>query len=226
MAEPSLLMHGATASQLLPPLAVLASRGGRAKAHVWVAGGCLASLLGDLAQLRLASQGANNLWVSYLSTPLVGVCFLVALSEFQPSLVGRLALRLSAPGYVFAWYALTAFFEDTTTFSRYAYPLHALLLLGASAFTLVARGLQPSPRGTLRSGWFWVATGLGLHSATTAAMEPLLVFFMPDRVDLVIAAYQVRAGSYVLSFLAIAWGVYCPKRTTVSGLSSSPQPSA
>lgn len=226
MASPTLLMHAAAWSQLVPPLAAAVQRGRIPPSHRWVAAGCLVSAAGDFGQLLLGARGINNLWLSYLLTPVMGAAFLWGLSWLQPGLVGRLALRIAVPGYLIVWYALAFTAEDLTTFSRFVYPVHSLLILAAALWTMIRRGLDPKEVPLLRADWFWIAGGLGLYAAATAAIEPLLAGMMQKRVDLVILAYQVRAGCYLLAFLAITLGILCPRPTTRSGPSSSPSPSA
>ena len=222
MAAPSLLMHAAAWSQILPPLALVVTKGGRSAASWWISAGSLVSLGSDLAQRVLGTRGINNLWLSYALTPLMGGAFLWAMASMQPGNVGRLALRLTVPAYLVAWYGLTLTAEDTGTFSSFAYPFHSLLLLAAALWTLVVRGLEPSERQVLRTDWFWILGGLALYAAATAAIEPLFARMLRERVDLVIAAYQFRAGAIVVAFLAITWGILCQRRATRSGPSSSP----
>jgi hypothetical protein len=217
-------MHAAAWSQLLPPAAV--GRGFRVPAHRWIALGCLVSVTGDAVQFGLGARGINNHWVSYLSTPLMGAAFLWGLSWFQPGLVGRLALRLTVPALVVTWYALTLVVEDTATFSRFVYPLQALLLLAAALWTLLRLGLAPSQLPLPRTDWFWVVGGLALYATASALIHPLAAALLREREDLVVAAYQVRATSFLVSFLAIAWGMWCPRPVKPSGPSSSPAPSA
>ena len=215
-------MWAAVWSQLLPPLAAAISGLRMSVASRWVAGGCLLSLGSDLVQGLLGSRGVNNLWVSYTLTPVMGGAFLWAIASMQPQGVGRLALHITVPFYVVVWYALTLLVENTSGFSRFAYPMHSLLLLAASLWTLVRRGLEPLERPLSRTDWFWILGGLALYAAATAAIEPLFARMMQQRVDLVILAYQFRAAAYIVAFLAITWGILCQRRATRSGPSSSP----
>ena len=221
MPGPTVLMHAAAWSQLLPVGAAVHRRFER-PAFKWLATGFLVSVAGDALQLWLGRRGLNNLWVSYLSTPVMGASFLWAMSYFHTGLVGRLALRIAVPVYVMVWYALAILVEDTAGFSRFVYPLHSLLILAAGLWILTSRGVAPARQPILRSDWFWIVGGLSLYGAGTAIMEPVLVELMKEDVGLVVAAYQVRSASDILAFVAISWGMLCSARIPRSGPSFSP----
>ena len=216
-------MYAAAGAQMLPA-AALAVRWPGTRASRWVALAWLVSLAGDVVQFALADHGYNNLWVSYLTTPLLGAGLLWGLAWLQPEGVSRLAIRLSVPAYVVVAYLLALTVERLDSFSRWVFPLHSLLVMAAALWTLLNRGLRPQMRPLFRTDWLWMAGGLALYGAATLLLEPVLVVFMRSRLDLVLAAYNGRAAAYLIAFLAITWGVLCREPATRSGLSSSPAP--
>ncbi len=218
-------MHMAALSQALPPIAA-GLRRSRSPAHQAIVLGCAVSIAGDAIQLLLAMQNINNFWVSYTFTPLVGAAFLFGLAAWQLTYLERLTLRLAIPIYVVAHFALALLTEDLRDFSRFAAPLHSLIILVAALWTLVRRSFAPSEQPHLQSDWFWVAGGLAIYGAASAAFGPVASILMRDRIDLVVAAVNVRAAFHILSFAAIAWGVQCRHPAKLSGPSSSPLRSA
>jgi hypothetical protein len=218
-------MHLGALSQALPPIAAWMRRS-RSPAHQAIVAGCAVSIAGDAIQLLLAKAGLNNFWVSYSITPLVGAAFLYGLAAWQLTYLERLTLRLAIPIYVVAHFTLALLTEDLTHFSRFAAPLHSLMILIAALWTLVRRSFAPSEQPHLQSDWFWVAGGLAIYGAASAAYGPVASILMRDRIDLVVAAVNVRAAFHVLSFMAIAWGVQCRHPAKLSGPFSSPPQSA
>lgn len=218
-------MHASALAQALPPIAA-GLRRSHSPAHQAIVLGCAVSIAGDALQLLLAMQNINNFWVSYTVTPLAGAAFLFGLAAWQLTYLERLTLRLAIPIYVVAHFTLALLTEDLRHFSRYAAPLHSLIILIAALWTLIRRSFASSEQPLLQSDWFWVAGGLAIYGATSAAFGPVASILMRDRIDLVVAAVNVRAAFHILSFVAIAWGVQCRHPAKLSGPSSSPLPSA
>lgn len=225
MAEPTILMHASALAQALPPIAA-GLRRSRSPAHQAIVLGCAVSIAGDAVQLLLAMQNINNFWVSYAVTPLVGAAFLFGLAAWQLTYLERLTLRLAIPMYVVAHFTLALLTEDLRHFSRYAAPLHSLIILVAALWTLIRRSFAQSEQPHLESDWFWVAGGLAIYGAASAAFGPVASILMRDRIDLVVAAVNVRSALHILSFAAIAWGLQCRHPAKLSGPSSSPLRSA
>jgi len=217
---PSLLVHLGAWSQVLP-VAALAVRRPWPVAHRWVAGACLLSVVSDIAALTLSSQGINNHWLGYVSMPLMTSGFLIGLAQWQLGVVEKLTFRLAVPGFLIAWVVLVLVSEDVHGFSRYAGPLAALLTLAAGLYTLLRRGFERENPHLLRADWFWVAGGLALYGAAGATFPPVASALVAERVDLLVAAINVRATLYIVAFTAIAWGMICPLPVTHSGPSSS-----
>jgi hypothetical protein len=225
MAEPTILMHASALAQALPPIAA-GLRRSRSPAHQAIVLGCAVSIAADAIQLLLSRQGINNFWVSYTFTPLAGAAFLFGLAAWQLTYLERLTLRLAIPIYVVAHFTLVLLTEDVRHFSSFVGPLHSLILLIAALWTLVRRSFAQSEQPHLQSDWFWVAGGLAIYGAASAAFGPVASILMRDRVDLVVAAINVRSALYILSFTAIAWGVQCRHPAKLSGPSLSPPRSA
>lgn len=225
MPSPTLLMHLGALSQALPPIAAWMRRS-RSPAHQAIVLGCAVSIAGDAIQLLLAKGGINNFWVSYTFTPLAGAAFLFGLAAWQVTYLERLTLRLAIPIYVVAHFSLVLLTEDVRHFSRFVAPLHSLIVLIAALWTLMRRSFAQSEQPHLESDWFWVAGGLAIYGAASAAFGPVASILMRDRIDLVVAAINVRSALYVLSFTAIAWGIQCRHPAKLSGPSSSPLRSA
>jgi hypothetical protein len=213
-------MHLGALSQVLPPIAAWIRRS-RSPAHQAIVVGCAVSLAGDALQLLLSMRGINNFWVSYTITPLAGAAFLFGLAAWQLTYLERLTLRLAIPIYVVAHFTLALLTEDLEDFSRFAAPLHSLIILIAALWTLIRRSFAQSEQPHLQSDWFWVAGGLAIYGAASAAFGPVASILMRDRIDLARAAVNVRAALYVLSFMTIAWGIQCRHPAKLSGPSSS-----
>jgi hypothetical protein len=218
-------MHMAALSQVLPAVAARLRRS-HSPAHQAIVIGCAIGISGDALQLLLAMRNINNFWVSYTVTPLVAAAFLFGLAAWQLTYLERLTLRLAIPIYLVAHFSLVLLTEDLRHFSRYVAPLHSLIILVAALWTLIRRSFAPSEQPHLQSDWFWVAGGLAIYGAASALFGPVASILMRDRIDLVVAAINVRSALYVLSFAAIAWGIQCRHPAKLSGPSSSPLRSA
>lgn len=221
MAAPSVLMHAGAWSQALPPLAAALVKSAL-PAHRWIAAGCLVSVLGDAVSLPLALRGVNNMWIAYLSTPLMGAAFLLGMASWQQREVERLAVRLAIPAYWVAWTGLVLLTEDVKGFSRFAIPLHSLIILAVAIWTLMRRGLDPTQGTLLRTDWFWIVGGVALYGAATVTFEPVAAGLMTSRQDLVIAALNLKSALYLIAFLAMTWGMLCPLKP-FGASSSSPR---
>ena len=183
-------------------------RGARAWVLIW----CTLLVVVDGAALGLGREGASNLVLFTLVTPLSAAIVLWVLSCWQTGEVSRLTLRATIIFVTVAWAALTYAIEDSSSFSRVADPMSDLVCLGAAAFTLVARSRHGE--GPLhRSDWFWVSAGMALYFGSGSALSPLSALLVKEAPDLVIRAYEVKSVLDVFAFLAIARGVTCPAAT-------------
>jgi hypothetical protein len=117
--------------------------------------------------------------------------------------------------------ALTLTLDDPRSFSLVVTPFHAIVMLLAAVWTFVSLSLEA--RSFIgREDWFWIIGGLMLYAATATAMQPLAWYLISERVDLLHAAFNVRAAVVLLSFAAITWGMLLRRMPRYSGGSSSP----
>jgi hypothetical protein len=217
-------MHAAWLAQLLPLIVGLL--GGRlvTAPRRWIVVWCVLLLVDGGISLALGTQKINNLWVGYLFMPIEGAVALWALSQWHSSSTARLALRVAVPLVVAVSAALTLGIEDKHTFSLVAGPFHGLVLLMAAAWTFIQRSVRETTP-LLRRDWFWIVAGLMLYAGTMTALDPVGWYFLSiHRVDLLFLVINAKAGSDVLTFVAITRGVLCPLPTS-SGGSSSPRSS-
>lgn len=214
-------MHAAWLAQILPP--VVGAIGGRVTTppRRWIVLWCALVFLNGAISLVLALRQINNLWVGYVFMPVTGAAALWALSCWHDPGTGRLTLRVAVPIFVTVSVVLTLF-EDAHTFSLVAAPFHGLVLLIAGIWTFIRRGLAETLPLAGRD-WFWTLAGFMLYAGTTTAQEPVSWYLLAiDRVDLLALVIQAKAGSDILAFAAITWGLLCPVPPSSSGGSSSP----
>jgi hypothetical protein len=224
--RPTLLMHLAAAAQFLPPVVGALARGLRTPGRRWTVVWCLLLGLQDAISLGLASANVHNLWLGHVGAPLTGAVALWMLSHWHDTGTGRLALRVAIPIFVVVSVALSVLVEDPTTFSLFAAPFHALVLLMAALATFVSRSLQERRR-LAASDWFWILGGLMLYAGTNTAIQAVVSYLLTaGRQDLMLAVFDLRAAFMLLAFGAIAGGMLCPLPPTPSGSPSWPPSSA
>lgn len=209
---------------LLPPLAALARWRQLRSAHLWILAWCAVLGSFQILAMLLGSRGLNNLWTGYVGEPLLSGILLWALAQWHPSKSARLALKIAVPLVVLVSVALTMTLDDPREFSLAVGPFHAIVTLLATVGTFVSLGLA-SESSIAQEDWFWMIGGLMLYAATAAAMQPLAWYLIRERVDLLHAAFNVRAAVVILSFAAITWGML-PRGTPRYSGGSSPPPSS
>jgi hypothetical protein len=144
----------------------------------------------------------------------------ISLAVHHPT--SRLAIRIAIPLQALVGVILTAAIEDRTTFSLVAGPFHALVVLLAAAWTFLRLGMEESG-GLARRDWFWIVGGIMIYSASLTGLQPVSWFLRAtNRMDLLAAAYYVKAAADCVAFLAITGCMLCPIPPTSSGGSSSP----
>jgi len=215
-------MHAAWVAEVLPPVAGVLAGHVSTPPRRWMAVWCLLVFLNGAVSLALGLRQINNLWVGYVFMPLTGAVALWALSCWHRPGTGRLTLRVAVPLFVLVSALLTLRIEDAHTFSLVAAPFHGLVLLLAAAWTFIRRSVGETV-ALARAGWFWTLAGFMLYAGTTTALEPAAWYLLTiERIDLLALMINVKAGSDILAFLAITWGLLCPPPPTFSGGSSSP----
>ena len=171
--------------------------------------------------MMLGRKGINNLWIVYVGQPLLSVTLLWALSEWHRHRSAQLALKAAIPLVIVVSVALTFAVDDPRNFSLVAAPFHSIVMLLAAIWTFLALGLK-AESAVHRESWFWIIGGVILYAATSTAMQPIAWYLIRERVDLLHAAFNVRAAIVLLSFGAITWGMLPRGTPTYSGGSSSP----
>lgn len=169
----------------------------------------VASLGFDAAAFLQSQRGQNNHLIVYLSTIVLPVLTLLALSGWQSGLV-RTAYQIAIPLLALVSLLLIAVFEQISTFSRVASPFEALTVAVASAGVLIIRSLNLDTRPLWREDWFWACTGLLLRSATGASLAPLAAHFIATDPGRVIVAYEITSAVDAVAAAAIAGAILCP----------------
>ena len=215
-----LILHIAWASTALPVLAGLWGgwRSSPSRTAVWV--WALLLVLANALALLLASRGVNNHWLIYLSTPLIGVTVIAALSGWQVRERGRLVLRILRPLYLVAWTVIVFAVEDINTFSLVAGPFSAFVLLSAVSATFVARSMH-SVHPLTKQDWFWVSIGLLIFYGIETGYPPVALLLGRSRPDLLLAALEARSAVIIAAMITVSWGLLCPTTLPQSGGSSS-----
>lgn len=175
----------------------------------------------EIIAMLLGARGVHNLWLAYIAEPVKAAALLWALALWQPDRSASLALKVAVPLVIAVSILLTLTLDDTRSFSLVVSPFHAIVTLLAAVWTFVSLSLD-ARSSIVREDWFWIVGGIMLYAATATAMQPLAWYLIKERVDLLHAAFNVRAGIVVLSFIAITWGMLPRGTPTSSGGSSSP----
>ena len=206
---------------MLPPLAAVRARERLGPARKGAVAWSVLLLVSNLASLLLALLGFNNHWLGYLIDPLLASVGLWTFSLWQTHSLPRIALRLLIPLYLLAILILTLTVEDLSRFSNITGPFTALLLLGASLYTVIVRSV--SEGGSLVSAdWFWISGGLALSYGSDAALEPLARLLLGTEPGLILSAYELKALINIVVSLALVRGILCPNPPLNSGGLSSP----
>ncbi|MGK2934473.1 MAG: hypothetical protein ACSLFE_04420 [Gemmatimonadaceae bacterium] len=175
----------------------------------------------NILAMLLGSRGRNNLWLGYIGHPLLSAALLWALAQWHPAKSARLALKIAIPLVLLVSVVLTLTLDDPGHFSLAVVPFHAIVMLLATVWTFVSLSLV-AERSLANEDWFWIIGGVMLYAATAAAMQPLAWYLIRERVDLLHAAFNVRAAVVILSFAAITWGMLLRGAPRYSGGSSWP----
>ena len=207
-AEPGILIIAAVYAQALPILGYAIARR-RSAAAAFVALGGLITVLAYLVGRPIGQLTGNNIIVGYVSIPFIAGAYLLALAEYQVTYLERVMFRICLTLFVGVYLVLVAFFEDITHFGQYSHTLYSFVLLVAALWTLGRKALTQEDALAIDTDWFWVAFGLAIYGAATAASAAIGNILMArDRVDLFIKAWDVRAALVILAFLAISWGAF------------------
>ena len=219
--RPTLVQYAAAWSALLPPFAGLTVGRTLPAPRRWIIVWCVLLVLANATALVLARRGINNQWVGYVLLPLATAAILWALSFWHLG-AARLGVRLAIPLVMAAGLGVTIGAENPRTFSQFVAPFHGMVVLLAALWTFLARSLD-TDEPMLSQDWFWITGGLMLYAASSVALQPLARYLMRERLDLLHAAFNVKAAAWLISFAAITWGMRCPVAQKASGGSLSPR---
>lgn len=202
------IAHAAVVGQIVPCVAWAVARH-RTRAGAALALGGIIGILGDIVGRWMAHRFGNNHITSYIDIPLMTVCFLAALREWQVTERERRAFGVGMLLFLVSCVGLVAFIEDIGTFNFGIGPLGSLAVLAAGVWTLLRRtgALELTP--IYATDWFWGALGLAIQGGASALASPLGgVLLERGRIDLFSIAWQVRAVFMFASYLLIGWGIY------------------
>lgn len=216
-----MLQYAAVWSPVFPPLAAAATGWTTPSERRWIVAWCLVILATEILAGLLGGLGINNLWTGYVGQPLISSVLLWALSQWHPYGSARTALRAAVPLVVLVSVIFTVTIDNAHAFSLVVGPFHSIVMLLAAVWTFVSLSLRAEAL-IIREDWFWIIGGVMLYAATATAMQPLAWYLIQERVDLLHAAFNVRAAIVILSFAAITWGMLSHRTQTFSGGSSSP----
>jgi hypothetical protein len=208
--RPPIILSVEVWGQLLPVLALMTRRN-LSRPVVIVALVYLGSLVADWIGRYVAHVYGNNLWVSILAGGLVMIGLLVALAEWQVTVVERLTVRIVIIPCIVVYSGLVIFAEDIAGISRFAYPFYLFVVLGVASWTLLRKSYQRPGTPIFRTDWFWILGGLALSSATTIVSTPIgAVLLAEQRFDLFNQVWQLRAACTIVAILLITAGTLQP----------------
>lgn len=211
------VLYAASLSQALPLVAGWMCRGRRPPAPVrLVLWWCAALLATDALSIAVARAQGNNTSLQYAAVPIQSGLVLWALSGWQWHEVFRLAYRIAVPVLGGATAAVLLMRPPEPMFDEVVAPIHALVLLAASLYTLLQRALR-AEGGIAWQAWFWICLGLSLYYAGSVAIRPFARALLAAEVDWVRQAYFARAWTSIFAFVLITLGILCLRFRSVSG---------
>jgi hypothetical protein len=217
----TLLQYAALGAPVFPLIAAIIRRQGLTRAHLAILLWCAIEGSLNVLAVLIGSRGRNNLWLGYIGHPLLSVALLWALAQWHPNRSARLALKTAIPLVIVVSIVLTVKLDDPRDFSLAVAPFHAIVMLLATVWTFLTLSLE-ADSAIPQQDWFWIIGGVMLYAATAATMQPLAWYLIRERVDLLHAAFNVRAAVVILSFAAITWGMLRRRAPRYSGGSLSP----
>lgn len=218
-----LILIVALAAHLIPILTILWLWGwrppapyGRLLALVFVL------FLSGMIELVLALNSVPNLWISWFALPIEAVLMFWMLRDWHHSGFMRRLYEMVACALVIWILMMVLLAHPRVTFDVWTWPLTALILLAASAHTLVARSLD-SRQLLTGQGWFWVCLGVMLFWLGSVPVTAFSQAVLNVQIGWALSAYSLRSGLNIIAFLLLAWGAICHHtQARSSGLSSVP----
>lgn len=220
--KPTLLQYAAAVgAPLLPVIAGVVRARFLTDARRAIVLWCAIEASFNIIAIAIGSRGRNNLWLGYVGHPMLTMALLWALAHWHPAKAAKLALKIAIPLVLLVSVVLTLALDDAGDFSLAVVPFHAIVMLLATVWTFVSLSLK-AESSIVQEDWFWIIGGVMLYAATAAAMQPLAWYLIRERVDLLHAAFNLRAAVVILSFAAITWGMLLRGAPRYSGGSSWP----
>lgn len=194
--------------QALPAFAYVTSPR-RSYATAFVGLGGLIAVLANLIGEMIGRITGNNFIVGYVAIPFTAGAYILALAEYQATYLERMMFRVGLGLFISIFILLTALFEDVTHFGQYSHTLYSFVLLIAALWTLGRRSLWQEEGLAIDTDWFWIAFGLAIYGAATAAIAAFgNILILRDRMDLFVKAWNLRAALVILAFAAVTWGTF------------------
>ena len=206
----------ATIAQLLPPAAVLPMWRRAPLARRWIAVWCVAFFVSDLLQIGVASSLGNNLWLLTFIEPVEDALLLWSLSYWQTRPITRIAFRVAIPLVIGIYLTISFAAGELNTFKTFSGPFRALLLLVATAFTLISN-VSAEPERVYAKDWLWTCLGVLLYFGLLVSTDPIIAAMGPKDLELMRRLLNVRAAGDVFSYVLIWKGMRCPLPTSSSG---------
>ncbi len=176
---------------------------------------CLVSLFAGLLATILAYRGINNHFVIHLFAPVQFSMFVYILSRWQPqALIQKLFIGTI---FLFIIFWSWGFFmvEDLRSFSTTTRPVTAVLLVLASAVTLV-QTVRASHLPLSRTPAFWISSGILIYFAGMSvlfSMSNMLLTVSIETLRLLWAPIQSSLHLTINIFFAIGFLCLRPKLT-------------
>lgn len=206
--DPGLLISAASYIQAVPALGYLAHRRSN-RGGAFAALGGLIAVFGNFIGMSIGREYGNNLLVGYIAIPFTAGAYILALAEYQLTYLERLTFRIGLGLFIVVYLLLVAYLENITHFGQYSQILYSLFLLVAALWTLGRGSLMQEGGLAIDTDWFWIALGLAIYGAATAATGAIgNILLARDRVDLFVQAWNVRGALVILAFISISWGVF------------------
>ena len=153
-----------------------------------------------------AVRHQNNLWVSYITSPLNATLILWSFTYWQRTEVAKLALRITAAMYGVLSVLLLLTLETPDSFATYSYPIQSVIVLAVAVHTFVTRARetdQPLPY----HDWFWICIGWAVLQTFTLATYTLVnLLDQPSDRVLLLHVFEVRTIAAGVAWLLIAVG--------------------
>jgi len=208
MAQIPPILYAAAVGQFVPGIAWALTTHRTRAAGALALGGAV-GIVGDIVGRWMAHEFGNNHVTTYIDAPIMTVCFLAALREWQLTGRERRAFGVGTLLFLLGCVGLVASVEDVGTFNFGIGPLASLTLLAAATWTLLRRTAATEQLSIHLTDWFWVALGLAVQGGATALASPLGgVLLERGRIELFTIAWEIRSVLVFGSYLLIGWGTY------------------